>query len=198
MQSIVSDAGWPIWPLFALSVAGLAIIIERFLSLQTKRIVPPELCAQVLQMVRDGRDQPPAIDKLRSSSPLGQILAQLLRKRHLPELELRLAVEDVGRDVAHSLQRYLPALATVATIAPLMGLFGTVIGMIEIFAAYQPDGSDPTKLARGISVALYNTGFGILIAVPAMIAHRHFKSKVEGLLLQMEQAARRLNDALKG
>ena len=79
-----------------------------------------------------------------------------------------------------------------------MGLFGTVIGMIEIFAAYQPDGSDPTKLARGISVALYNTGFGILIAVPAMIAHRHFKSKVEGLLLQMEQAARRLNDALKG
>lgn len=197
MQSIVSDAGWPIWPLFALSVAGLAIIIERFLSLQTKRVAPPELCTQVLQMVRAGQDQPQAIDKLQSSCPLGQILAQVLRKRHLPQAELRLAVEDVGRDVAHGLQRYLPALGTVATIAPLMGLFGTVIGMIEIFAAYQPDGSDPSKLARGISVALYNTGFGILIAVPAMIAHRHFKSRVEGLLLQMEQAARRLNDAIK-
>ncbi len=197
MQSIVSDAGWPIWPLFALSVAGMAIIIERFLSLQTKRIAPPELSAQVLQMVRAGLDQPQAIDKLQSSSPLGQILAQVLRKRHLPQAELRLAVEDVGRDVAHGLQRYLPALGTVATIAPLMGLFGTVIGMIEIFAAYQPDGSDPSKLARGISVALYNTGFGILIAVPAMIAHRHFKSRVEGLLLQMEQAARRLNDAIR-
>lgn len=198
MQSFVTDAGWPIWPLLALSVAGLAIIIERFLSLQTRRIAPPELSAQVLQMVRVGAASPEALDKLQASSPLGQILAQLVRKRHLPEAELRLAVEDSGRDVAHSLQRYLPALGTVATIAPLMGLFGTVVGMIEIFAAYRPDGSDPTQLARGISVALYNTGFGIMIAVPAMIAHRHFKSRVEGLLLRMEQSARRLNDALKG
>ncbi len=198
MQSFVTDAGWPIWPLLALSVAGLAIIIERFLSLQTRRIAPPELSAQVLQMVRAGAASPEALDKLQASSPLGQILAQLVRKRHLPEAELRLAVEDSGREVAHSLQRYLPALGTVATIAPLMGLFGTVVGMIEIFAAYRPDGSDPTQLARGISVALYNTGFGIMIAVPAMIAHRHFKSRVEGLLLRMEQSARRLNDALKG
>lgn len=198
MQSFVTDAGWPIWPLLALSVAGLAIIIERFLSLQTRRIAPPELSAQVLQMVRVGAASPEALDKLQASSPLGQILAQLVRKRHLPEAELRLAVEDSGRDVAHSLQRYLPALGTVATIAPLMGLFGTVVGMIEIFAAYRPDGSDPTQLARGISVALYNTGFGIMIAVPAMIAHRHFKSRVDGLLLRMEQSARRLNDALKG
>lgn len=198
MQSFVTDAGWPIWPLLALSVAGLAIIIERFLSLQTRRIAPPELSAQVLQMVRAGAASPESLDKLQASSPLGQILAQLVRKRHLPEAELRLAVEDSGRDVAHSLQRYLPALGTVATIAPLMGLFGTVVGMIEIFAAYRPDGSDPTQLARGISVALYNTGFGIMIAVPAMIAHRHFKSRVDGLLLRMEQSARRLNDALKG
>jgi biopolymer transport protein ExbB len=198
LQSFVTDAGWPIWPLLALSVAGLAIIIERFLSLQTRRIAPPELSAQVLQMVRVGAASPEALDKLQASSPLGQILAQLVRKRHLPEAELRLAVEDSGRDVAHSLQRYLPALGTVATIAPLMGLFGTVVGMIEIFAAYRPDGSDPTQLARGISVALYNTGFGIMIAVPAMIAHRHFKSRVDGLLLRMEQSARRLNDALKG
>lgn len=141
-------------------------------------------------MVRAKADTPEAIEKLRSSSPLGQILAALLGHRHLPDSEKRLAVEDVGRDVAHLLQRYLPALATVATIAPLMGLFGTVVGMIEIFAAYRPDGSDPTELARGISIALYNTGFGILIAIPAVIAHRLFKSRVDALLLKMEQITR--------
>ena len=197
MQSIFSEAGWPIFLLLVLSIAGLAIIIERSLSLQSQRICPPELSNQALQMVRAGLDLPANLDKLQSSSPLGQILAQLIRKRHLPDAELRLCVEDVGRDVAHNLQRYLPALATVATIAPLLGLFGTVVGMIEIFAAYRPDGSDPTMLARGISVALYNTGFGILIAIPCMIAHRLFKSRVESLLLRMEQAARRLNDALR-
>ena len=100
-------------------------------------------------------------------------------------------------DVAFQLERYLPALATVATIAPLLGLFGTVIGMIEIFGAYRPDGSDPSELARGISIALYNTGFGILIAIPAVIAHRHFKSRVQALLVQMEQSARKVAASLR-
>lgn len=190
LQSIVIQAGWPIWPLIALSIAGLAIVIERSLSLKDSRIVPEELPSQVIQMVRAKADQPEAIEKLRTSSPLGEILAELLKHRHLPSTERRLAVEDVGRDVAHALQRYLPALATIASIAPLMGLFGTVVGMIEIFAAYRPDGSDPSELARGISIALYNTGFGILIAIPAVLAHRLFKSRVEALLLKMEQATR--------
>lgn len=190
MQSIIIQAGWPIWPLIALSIFGLAIVIERTLSLTTKRIAPDGLPAQVIQMVRAKSDHPEAIEKLGASSPLGQILAELLKNRHLPAPQQRLAVEDAGRGVAHILQRYLPALATVASIAPLMGLFGTVVGMIEIFAAYRPDGSDPTELARGISIALYNTGFGILIAIPAVIAHRHFKSRVESLLLKMEQATR--------
>lgn len=141
-------------------------------------------------MVRAKADTPEAIDKLRASSPLGQILAALLAHRDLPASERRLAVEDAGRDVAFILQRYLPALATVASLAPLMGLFGTVVGMIEIFAAYRPDGSDPTELARGISIALYNTGFGILIAIPAVMAHRLFKSRVDSLLLKMEQVTR--------
>jgi biopolymer transport protein ExbB len=190
LQSIVIQAGWPIWPLIALSIVGLAIVIERALSLNSSRIIPSDLTAQVIQMVRAKADTPEAVEKLRASSPLGQILAELLRHRHLPPSELRCAVEDAGRDVAHVLQRYLPALATVASIAPLMGLFGTVVGMIEIFAAYRPDGSDPTELARGISIALYNTGFGILIAIPAVMAHRLFKSRVEALLLKMEQATR--------
>lgn len=184
------QAGWPIWPLIALSIVGLAIVIERSLSLTTQRIIPSELTAQVIQMVRAKADSAEAIDKLRTSSPLGYVLAALLSHRHLPPNELRLAVEDAGHDVAHILQRYLPALATVASIAPLMGLFGTVVGMIEIFAAYRPDGSDPTELARGISIALYNTGFGILIAIPAVLAHRLFKSRVDALLLKLEQSAR--------
>lgn len=190
MQSIVIQAGWPIWLLIALSIVGLAIVIERTLSLTATRIVPSDLPSQVIQMVRAKADTSDAIEKLRSSSPLGQILAELLSHRHLPSAERRLAVEDVGRDVAHTLQRYLPALATIASLAPLMGLFGTVVGMIEIFAAYRPDGSDPSELARGISIALYNTGFGILIAMPAVMAHRLFKSRVEALLLKMEQDTR--------
>jgi biopolymer transport protein ExbB len=190
LQSIVIQAGWPIWLLIALSIVGLAIVIERSLSLTTQRNIPTELPAQVIQMVRAKADTPEAIDKLRNSSPLGHVLAALLAHRQLPPAELRHAVEDAGRDVAHILQRYLPALATVGSIAPLMGLFGTVVGMIEIFAAYRPDGSDPTELARGISIALYNTGFGILIAIPAVLAHRLFKSRVEALLLKLEQSAR--------
>ena len=197
MQSIVIQAGWPIWLLILVSIAGLAIVIERSLSLQTRRIAPPELTNQVLQMVRAQADQPEAIEKLRKSSPLGQILAELHTHRYLPASELRVVVEDAGRDVAFQLERYLAALATVATIAPLLGLFGTVVGMIEIFAAYRPDGSDPTELARGISIALYNTGFGILIAIPAVIAHRHFKSRVQTLLNQMEQSARRVAASLR-
>ncbi|MBZ1349357.1 MotA/TolQ/ExbB proton channel family protein [Alcaligenaceae bacterium LF4-65] len=192
MHSIVIQAGWPIWLLILVSIAGMAIVIERSLSLQSRRIAPPELTTQVLQMVRAQADNPEAIEKLRKSSPLGQVLAVILTHRALPPNELRLVVEDAGRDVAFQLERYLAALATVATIAPLMGLFGTVVGMIEIFAAYRPDGSDPTELARGISIALYNTGFGILIAIPAVIAHRHFKTRVQGLLIQLEQAARQV------
>lgn len=197
MQSIVIQAGWPIWLLILVSIAGLAIVIERSLSLQSRRIAPPDLTNQVLQMVRAQADGPEAIEKLRKSSPLGQILAELLTHRYLPSSELRVVVEDAGRDVAFKLERYLAALATVATIAPLLGLFGTVVGMIEIFAAYRPDGSDPTELARGISIALYNTGFGILIAIPAVIAHRHFKSRVQTLLNQMEQSARRVAASLR-
>jgi biopolymer transport protein ExbB len=178
-------------------VAALAIIIERLLSLQTRRIAPPELTTQVLQLVRAEADDAQALAKLKASSPLGRILAQVLIHRDLPDDELRRSVEDVAHDVAFSLNRYLPGLAMIATVAPLMGLFGTVVGMIEIFAAYRPDGSDPTELARGISIALYNTGLGILIAVPCLMAHRYFKSHVDGLLLRLEQSARRLRDSLR-
>lgn len=197
MQSIIAEAGWPIWPLIATSVFGLAIIIERFLSLRTERIAPSDVGMQVSQTARANQVTPEFIDKLSSSSPLGRILADMLRNRHHGSETMRQAAQDTGSEVAHELNRFLPALATVATVAPLMGLFGTVVGMIEIFAAYRPDGSDPSQLARGISVALYNTGFGILIAIPAMIAHRLFKSKIEGLLVRMEKTARQVESVLR-
>jgi len=197
LQSIIAEAGWPIWPLIATSVFGLAIIIERFLSLKSERIAPAALGNQVSQVARSGQVTSEFIDKLSSSSPLGQILADMLRNCHQGPDAMRQAAQDTGSVVAHELNRFLPALATVATVAPLMGLFGTVVGMIEIFAAYRPDGSDPTQLARGISVALYNTGFGILIAIPAMIAHRLFKSKIESLLVGMEKTARQVESVLR-
>lgn len=192
MLSIFREAGWPIWPLLATSILGLALIVERLLSLRRGLILPRGLPEQVLEMQRNGQDTPQALARLERNSPLGRVLAEVLRQRHQPNDLQRAAIEDAGRAVAHDLNRYIPALGTVAVIAPLMGLFGTVVGMIEIFGSYTPSGGDPAQLARGISIALYNTAFGILIAIPAMIAHRYLRGRVDGLLNAMEQIAARV------
>lgn len=192
MLSIFQEAGWPIWPLLATSVLGLALIVERFLSLRRSLVMPRGLADQVAEMQRNGQDAPEALSRLERNSPLGRVLAEVLRHRHQPREIQRAAVEDVGRAVAHDLNRYVAALGTVAVIAPLMGLFGTVVGMIEIFGSYTPTGGDPAQLARGISIALYNTAFGILIAIPAMIAHRYFRGRVDSLVNAMEQIAARV------
>ncbi|CAM4368626.1 MotA/TolQ/ExbB proton channel family protein [Bordetella muralis] len=192
MLSIFREAGWPIWPLLITSILGLALIVERLLSLRRNLILPKGLAEQVLEMQRNGQDSPEALTRLEQHSPMGRILAEVLRHRNQPREVQRAAVEDVGRAVAHDLNRYIAALGTVAVIAPLLGLFGTVVGMIEIFASYTPAGGDPAQLARGISIALYNTAFGILIAIPAMIGHRYLRSRADNLLNDMEQAAARL------
>jgi len=192
LLSILRDAGWPVWPLLATSVLCLALIFERLLSLRRSQVLPAGLLNQVADMLRQHQDTPDAVGRLERSSPLGRVLAEVLRQRGLPREELRLAVEDAGRATAHDLGRYIPALGTIAVVAPLLGLFGTVVGMIEIFGSYSPTGGDPAQLAHGISVALYNTAFGILIAIPAMIFHRYFRSRVEGYMHQMEQAAARV------
>ncbi|TAL90556.1 MAG: MotA/TolQ/ExbB proton channel family protein [Candidimonas sp.] len=196
MLEILNQAGWPIWLLVATSVLGLALIIERFLSLRKKLVVPQRVTSQVMELIRRNNDTPEAIAKLASSSPLGRVLAEVILCRHDSDAQRNMAVDDVGKDVAHRLNRYLPALATIAVVAPLMGLFGTVVGMIEIFASYSPAGGDPSQLARGISMALYNTGFGIIIAIPALIFHRYFRSLVDGYLHQMELEASALNRLL--
>lgn len=194
MLDILQAAGWPIWLLVATSVLCLALIIERLLSLRRSQVMPAGLAGHALDMYRQRQDSPEAIVRLAARAPLGRVLAEVLANRNESDGYRLAAIEDVGRDVAHQLNRYLPALATISVIAPLLGLFGTVIGMIEIFGAFTQTGADPTQMAHGISVALYNTAFGILIAIPALIAYRHFRARVDGYLAEMEQQALRLID----
>jgi biopolymer transport protein ExbB len=189
LLSILRDAGWPIWLLLTTSVLCLALIFERLLTLRRGHIVPPTLVDQVIDMVRNRQDSPEALSYLEHHSSLGQVLAEVVRHRHLAKEELRRATEDIGRAVSHQLNRYVGAIGTIAVVAPLLGLFGTVMGMIEIFSAYSPTGGDPIALAHGISVALYNTGFGILIAILATIFHRYLRSRIEHYTHLMEQAA---------
>ena len=197
MFSIIQAAGWPIWPLIACSVLALALIIERFLSLKTEKIAPPQLLDEAMKASRKGVPTPEVIDQLERNSALGEVLASGLRalqaEPKTSEEDLKSAMEGTGRVVTHRMERYLSALATIASVAPLMGLFGTVVGMIEIFGAQSPAGSgaggNPAQLAHGISVALYNTAFGLIIAVPSLIFWRYFRARVDAYLLTLELAA---------
>lgn len=193
MLSIIQAAGWPIWFLLVCSIIGFALIIERGLSLRSTRILSPSARDVAFDLARADQISPEQLQRLRQDSSLGLIYAHLLESKEHPEFMRRQAAEEAGSMVHFQLTRYLPALGTVAVIAPLLGLFGTVVGMIEIFSSYSPQGSDPSVLANGISMALYNTGFGILIAVPALIAHRYFRSRSDYLLHRLEIEASRLN-----
>jgi biopolymer transport protein ExbB len=196
--SIIQAAGWPIWPLLLASVIAVALIIERAASLRQDRILPPRLLEQVVAVYqRDGLSRE-ALERLAEDSPLGTVLAAALRNHRSPRYVMKEAIEEAGRGVAHDLERFLTTLGTIATAAPLLGLFGTVIGMIEIFGAQTPTGTNPQQLAHGISIALYNTAFGIGISVPALIFYRHFRNKVDGFIVLMEQEAARLVDIVHG
>jgi len=191
LPPLIHDAGWPIWLLLVTSVLGLALIVDRLLALRRARVAPRRVVDEAVAMLR--HDPPPAQALARlETTALGCVLAEAIRQRGAARDVQRQAVEDIGHSVAQQLGRSLSALGTVAVVAPLLGLFGTVVGMIEIFASYTPAGGDPAQLARGISVALYNTGFGILIAVPALICHRHFRARVDDYVCEMELEAGRL------
>lgn len=196
MLQLIHDAGWPIWLLIATSVLGLALIIERLISLRETQILPDQLFSQVLDLIRRKQLDTQNLERLSGGSPLGRVLAEVIAVRHHNEGVRQSAIEDVGKDVAYRLNRYIPSLSTIAVVAPLMGLFGTVVGMIEIFGSYAPAGGDPAQLARGISIALYNTAFGILIAIPALLFHRYFRSLVDYYLLQLERQASALDRLL--
>ena len=199
MFSIIQAAGWPIWPLVASSIVALALVMERFISLKTTKITPPRLLEQALAVSRDAIPTPDVVTQLEQNSALGEVLASGFRVLNVDprcsEIELRATMENTGRAVAHRLERYLVALATIASAAPLLGLLGTVVGMIEIFGAQAPSGGatggNPAQLAHGISGALYNTAFGLIVAIPSLIFWRYFRARVDGYLLTLELSSER-------
>ena len=199
MLSIIQAAGWPIWPLVACSILALALIIERFLSLKTAKVAPPKLLDEALAVSRASVPSPDVVSQLEQNSALGEVLASGFRALNsdprCSEADLRASMEQTGRAVAHRLERYLNALATIASAAPLLGLLGTVIGMIEIFGSQAGAGGavggNPAQLAHGISQALYNTAFRLIVAIPALIFWRYFRGRVDDYLLTLELSAER-------
>jgi biopolymer transport protein ExbB len=198
MLSIIEAAGWPIWPLIVASVIALAIIGERLWALRERVVTPRNLLGQVIQEYRQNGVTQDTLNRLASDSPLGQIFAAALRNMHSTPEVMKETIEEAGRAVAIDLDRFLTTLGTIAAIAPLLGLFGTVIGMIEIFGSQTPQGNNPFVLAHGISIALYNTAFGLVIAVPSMIFYRYYRAKVDALLVDMELQAIKLVEIVHG
>ena len=198
MFDIIRAAGWPIWPLLLASVIAVALIIERSITLRRSKIVPDGLLDRVIGDYRQGGVNPDMLNRLAGQSPLGRVFAAGLRNVKSSREVMKEAVEEAGHGVTHELEHFLTTLGTIASISPLMGLFGTVVGMIEIFGSQNPSGANPQQLAHGISVALYNTAFGLIIAIPAMIFYRHFRALVDSLVVDMEQQAVKLVETVHG
>jgi len=196
--AIIQAAGWPIWFLLSASVISVTVIIERLLYLRRSRVLPSNLLPEVIEVTRSGRIDAEVIERLENNSPLGRVLAAGVRNREASREVMKEAIEEAGRAATHQLETYLTTLGTIATLAPLMGLFGTVIGMIELFGASGGVGADPLQVAHGISVALYNTGFGLAVAMPSLVFHRHFHALVDGFVIDMEQQAVRFVDTVTG
>jgi len=196
--AIIEAAGWPIWPLILMSIIAVAIIIERTYSLRNKEITPDNLLPETIKVYQERGVTPDLLTRLADGSPLGRIFATALKNAHYSREVMKESIEESGRAVTQELDRFLTTLGTIASMAPLMGLFGTVVGMIEIFGAHTAGGTNPAQLAHGISIALYNTGFGLIIAIPAMAFYRHFRRKVEALVVDMEQQAIKLVEIVHG
>ena len=198
MYDILIAAGWPVWPLLITSILGLAILIERTWFLQAQRIAPAHLVDGAIQLASSGALAPSNANQttqaLANAAPLGQILAAaLIEKANGSSQEKMIeAMQEAAEEVSLLLDRYMGALATIATIAPLLGLFGTVVGMIEIFGSQQGASTNPQQLAHGISIALYNTAFGLLIAIPAYTGWRVLKALAEKRQRECEVAAKKL------
>ncbi|MGA9665893.1 MAG: MotA/TolQ/ExbB proton channel family protein [Gallionella sp.] len=198
MFAIVEAAGWPIWFLILASIIAVGLIIERMAFLRSSRISPPALLDEVVKELKQRGVSDSMLSKLAAGSPLGSIFSAGLKNiKSQPEV-MKESIEEAGRAVTRELDRFLTTLGTIASISPLLGLFGTVVGMIEIFGSQSAVGNSPAVLAHGISVALYNTAFGLIVAVPSMIFYRHFRSKVDSLTIEMEQQAIKLVEVVHG
>ncbi len=199
MLELVKAGGWLMVPILLCSVIAMAIIAERFWTLQRKRITPSNLVVQVWQWAKSGNVNEDRIRALRKSSPLGRILAAGLANRNASREMMKESIEDVGRHVIHDLDRNLNTLGTIASITPLLGLLGTVIGMIKVFAVITTQGvGDPGVLAGGISEALITTAAGLTVAIPALMFHRYFRGHVDELVVTMEQEALKMVEAMHG
>ena len=196
MWEIILAAGWPIWPLIFASIIALAIIGERFWSLRHGIVAPSDLLPEVQKLLNQGAIKKDVIAKIKEHSLLGEIFASALINSNTSAAHIKEAIEESGRGVNYKLEKYLSTLGTIAAVAPLLGLLGTVIGMVDLFSSFTNSGHDVAVFARGISVALYNTAAGIVVAVPAMIFYRFFRSKVDDLIFDMEQQALKLIESM--
>jgi biopolymer transport protein ExbB len=197
MLEIVKAGGWLMLPIIACSIIAAAIILERLWTLQQRRVLPRNLTRQVWEWVSKNQLDHKHIQSLQDGSPLGEILAAGLVNRHREREVMKESIEDTGRHVVHELERYLNSLGTIAAVSPLLGLLGTVIGMIKVFAAITTYGvGDPTVLAGGISEALITTAAGLSVAIPALIGYRYLRGRVDGLVVQMEKEAIALVEAV--
>jgi biopolymer transport protein ExbB len=199
MLEFFKAGGLLMWPLFICSAVAIAIIAERFWSLQTKRISPPDLMTQIWQWLKFNQIDNSRISTLQRNSPLGQILAAGLANRNSSRDITKESIEDTGRHVTLSLEKNLTTLGTIAAITPLLGLLGTVIGMIKVFAVITTEGvGNPETLAGGISEALITTAMGLVVAIPSLIFYRHFRGKINLLVVDMEEKAIKLVEILHG
>lgn len=198
MFAIVEAAGWPIWFLIFASVVAVGLIINRLLELRSNKIAPPNLLDEVYKELKQRGVSEGMLSKLQDNSPLGRIFAAGLKNIKSSQEVMKESIEEAGRAAEHELSRFLTTLGTIASISPLLGLFGTVVGMIEIFGSQNAAGNSPAILAHGISIALYNTAFGLIVAIPSMIFYRHFRAKVDSLSVEMEQQAIKLVEIVHG
>lgn len=196
--TLIEAAGWPIWLLIIASLIAVTLISERFIFLRSRNIVPPQLLNDVVAELKQSGVSTQMLTRLHADSPLGKVFAAGLKNiKNTPEV-MKESIEEAGRAAAHDMERFLTTLGTIASISPLLGLFGTVVGMIEIFGSQNAGGAAPAELAHGISVALYNTAFGLIVAIPSMIAYRHFRALVDTFTIEMEQQAVKLVEIVHG
>ncbi len=198
MFTLIEAAGWPIWLLIIASLIAVTLIVERLIYLRSKNIIPAKLLDEVVEELKQRGVSSQMLSKLNSGSPLGKVFASGLKNIKSQPQVMKESIEEAGRAATHDMERFLTTIGTIASISPLLGLFGTVVGMIEIFGAQNAGGAAPAELAHGISVALYNTAFGLIVAVPSMIAYRHFRASVDSFTIEMEQQAIKLVEIVHG
>ncbi|MBC7656904.1 MAG: MotA/TolQ/ExbB proton channel family protein [Frankiaceae bacterium] len=197
MLELIKAGGWVMVPILLLAVIAMAIIIERFWSLRSKEVLPPGLGAEVREWARGRQLDPQHIEVLRRNSPLGEVLAAALDVRYRPRELIKERVEDVGRHVAHHMERFMNTLGTIASVSPLLGLLGTVFGMIQMFLKILTTGvGDVNQLAGGIGQALISTAGGLCVAIPAVMFHRYFRGRIIEFVIEMEKQAIQLLDTI--